>query len=133
MSERDDGRIPLSRDEARFVERVRDAYAPEPLSPARRVAFDEALRVRTARSSRARWIAPALATAAALCGAVAWWPRTAELGATARQITTLEPAAALEWEESIFFPDAGELEFGGSPQGALPADYQAIASLWLDG
>jgi hypothetical protein len=133
MSEHDDGRSALSGDEQRLVTRIRQAYAPEPLSPARRVALDEALRARTARRPRARWLAPALAAAAALAAVVAWWPQAIESDPANPQITALEWAAELEWEESIFFPDAGESELGGSEGGALPAHYQAIESLWLDG
>src|SRR5262245_35625467 len=54
----------LDHAEEQFVRRLAAHYAPKPLSPARRVALDEALWARLQRQPRLTRLTPALATVA---------------------------------------------------------------------
>ena len=60
---RDEG-SQLDHAEEQFVRRLAAHYAPEPLTPARRVALDEALWARLQRQPRRTRLTPALATVA---------------------------------------------------------------------
>jgi hypothetical protein len=54
----------LDHAEEQFVRRLAAHYAPEPLTPARRVALDAALWARLQRPPRQAWLTPAIATVA---------------------------------------------------------------------
>ena len=107
-----------------FVERLARHYSPPESTPARRAAFDEALRQRLEVPRRGRGLVPAwVGVGAALLLAVGFW--------------TLSEAPRVElvdgaWEyELLLSSDVSPSE--DSDEGDyLPDDYLAIASVFLD-
>jgi len=71
MKHEHDNSTELSRDEQRFIRQVGRSYAPDPLTGARRTAFDAQLRERLAGRSRLPGWLPALAATG--CTAVLAW------------------------------------------------------------
>jgi hypothetical protein len=123
MTEHDE-REPLTPDEARFVARVSDAFAPSEPTPADRARFHARLEERLARRSRpalVRWLAPA--TLAAAAAALLVIARGAEV---APDVALTPQASSQEEEETFLALVSGEAAVDDS---ALPEDYQAIASL----
>ncbi|MEN8183257.1 MAG: hypothetical protein ABFS46_12065 [Myxococcota bacterium] len=117
-------RLGRGRDERLFVERVARHYAPPESTPARRAAFDEALRQRLEAPRRGRGLAPALVgVGAALLLAVGVW--------TASEAPRVEVADGA-WEvELLLSSDVSPSE--DSDEGDyLPDDYLAIASVFLE-
>jgi hypothetical protein len=121
--------------EEQFVRRLADHYAPKPLTPARRVALDEALWTRLQRQPRLTWLTPALATVA---GAVllTWlmWSglflspvHDGDPSVSMSAMSSTEP-----WEYELLYAR----ELTGSAEtddGALlPDDYLVIARVFLD-
>ncbi len=150
-SDRDD-RVELAPGEAQFVEKLADAYAPEPLTAEERVAFTAALEARLERRRRTRRLVPALAGALAVA-AVAWLAIPGPPAPTARPAAGPSLAAsagdieagleAAQWgldllgsdtllEDGLLEPGLLEpgLDAAGDP---LPDEYLAIASVFLDG
>jgi hypothetical protein len=123
----------LGGEDARFVERLRALYAPEPPDAARRAAFDARLRERL---ERRRWRAalwPAL-PAAALAAALVW---VALPGARAPQRGEPAPVAALSpadtaWEQALFYGDPASVPDASENQ-ELPPEYTAIEVAFFDG
>ena len=70
MSRPGDESTRLDAGDARLVERLRDGYGPETTSPARRAAFNAALRQRLGRRPWRAWTLAAATTACALT--LAW-------------------------------------------------------------
>jgi hypothetical protein len=121
MTRRPDDREPLSPEDAALRRIVSEHYAPPPLGPVRRAAFDAALEARLARD---RW------------RAAPWLAATAVAGAAAALLWVRLPAATLERVTSTPVDASAEAEFvlalGGENadfDAALPADYQALAGL----
>ncbi len=121
--------------DARLVARLAREYAPRPLGPAEREAFDARLRARLERR-RLQLLVPALATAAGaalvfLVGrGFAPEPQPAERLAEARPAAAPTPAA--EWEALLYADDVPLAESETLDARALPADYVAISSLILE-
>ena len=125
MSEK---QIPLSADEAAFIQRVADAYDPPPLSPALRARFDARLDVLVAedlpRSSP--WLIALAAGAAVLALAIWQAERDAAQEALGGAAASATAANATSPEEAILatatvpVADADE---------ALPVEYRAISDL----
>jgi hypothetical protein len=121
-----DERPRIDQDDKAFADRLADHYAPPPWTSAKRVGFDEALRARIERPQRRGFAVPALATVAV--AALVWvsfshWPAGDEPN----------PAAASVWESELFLSsDVSPLDDRDDNE-ALPDDYLAIASLFLDG
>jgi len=121
--------------EEQFVRRLAAHYAPKPLTPARRVALDEALWTRLQRQPRLTWLTPALATVA---GAVllTWlmWSglflSPAHDGGPSVSISAV--SSTEPWEDELLF--VRELTGSAEPDdGAiLPDDYLVIARVFLD-
>ncbi len=59
--------------DARLVERIRSAYRPRPLEPARRVALEDDLWRRIEQRRRRTAVLPGLVVATAAMAAVFWW------------------------------------------------------------
>jgi hypothetical protein len=119
----------IAPEEARLLARIREHYAPEPLAPARRSAFDAGLRERVERSRRRTGWVPALAAglaAAALAGLL--------LRGTGTAPDTKPLSAATEaWENALLYGDPAAYEDAGTvPDASLPPQYAAIASTFLD-
>jgi hypothetical protein len=132
MTDREHRDLELDREDARFVARLREMYAPEPLDAARRAAFDARLRERTLRARRFRLaLAPALAAAAIAAWAV--WsagPRT-KSGEVPPPPEVAETPVEFEWEQDVFYGDLAPetAELGEE----LPPEYAAIDLVFLEG
>jgi hypothetical protein len=121
----------LAREESRFVERLAESYAPEAMTPAGQIAFDEALRERIAgrrsswRPATALWVPAAAAAALAAIWLLGGNP-------TLEGVPSPEPAIRTEvWEEALFSPEpVDDFEFSDT-DGVLPEEYAAIASAFL--
>ena len=117
------------KDEARFFERIDASWQPEPLDEAGRSRFDARLRERLAAASGRRaggWLLPAASALAVV--ALAWW------GFQARGPADV-PADAVAWRVAEWEWDlllGGELEGVGEEASALPEEYAAIASVFLN-
>ncbi|MBW2273733.1 MAG: hypothetical protein JRG96_10700 [Deltaproteobacteria bacterium] len=121
----------LSAEESRFVKSIAEGYAPAPMTSARRVSFDDALRERIEGrrspwpSAAALWV-PAAATAVM---ATVWlFSGSPRLGSAPGPATTITVEA---WEEVLLSPDiVSDLDTTDYDED-LPEDYLAIASAFL--
>lgn len=125
------------RDDARLIERVREAWSPAPPTPARRAAFDAALEARLERARRrpGPWPALALGAAAAALVALLVTARSEAPPPAARApLAQKDPApgeTALRAADLLYAGGAGTAELETDDAG-LPAEYAAIADLFLD-
>jgi hypothetical protein len=135
QTERDErDRDETSRDDARWLERVRALYAPEPLDAAKRAAFDARLRERLERRRRSLPLLPALG-AAALAAVLVWNARPAATP-EAIPVAQLSPAAQASpadarWERSLLLGDPTRARAAGQSK-ELPPDYRAIEYAFFD-
>jgi hypothetical protein len=112
--------------ETDVVDRLATQYTPPPLTPAERVRFDASLHTRLERHERFGLMRPLFAATAA--AALAWvvfslLPSESEIPLTRHG----------DWESDLFLSsDISPLEDREESE-ALPDDYLAIASLFLDG
>jgi hypothetical protein len=121
--------------EEQFVRRLAAHYAPEPLTPARRVALDEALWTRLQRQPRLTWLTPALATVAGAVlitwltwsGLFLWPAHDGGPSVSMSAVSNTEP-----WEYALLY----SREFTGSAErddrAILPDDYVVISQVFLD-
>jgi len=124
---RDDAVTPLGDDDARFLARVAESYAPPEPSAADRARFRAGLEAKLARRSRRAawpWLVPAAAALAAVL-VVTLFPRTEAPAPSIAETPTGESLTGSE-EETLLALVTGE---SASDDDALPEDYQAIASL----
>ena len=136
MTGPNDGQAPLGPEDAAFVERLTEAFAPGPLGTAERAAFDAALEERITRR-RSRWLGVPILAGATLVALGAWLLLPTEFGPSAPSLPG--PAAVVaatqteaEWEDELL--DAmlfGEIEESDAVD-ELPDDYAAIATVFLD-
>ncbi len=134
MNPRSDDETRLSAEEEAFVRRLAGAWAPPERRPEQRLAFQAKLDARL-RGRRGRLASGWMLVATAAAAAVALWMRTeaveplvsGTLGEAAEDLS----GSAVTPEEAIlaFVVEPEEAE----PEEALPADYEAIASVFLDG
>lgn len=133
----------LDSEEKEFVERLATHYAPTPMTPAERIAFDEALDTRLRRRQRTRVFVPALA-AVAVAGVLFWLAFARSIDPIAPQerarpgVVVADPAAAdaqeeeTRWAYDLFYPselaDADDIE----DDVILPDEYLAIDAVLLD-
>lgn len=129
----DPERPALAGDDARLLARVREAFAPEPMTPFERTAFDARLQERIERRRRRLGLWPALGAglvAASLAMLLlvreeANGPPTP--GSVA--IATSQPRpASPAWAADLLYGDDDELD----EDDGLPAEYAAIAGVFLD-
>jgi hypothetical protein len=111
----------LTPDERRFVARVAGAYQAPSRSPAQSAAFQQELDARLAHPRAGRWL-PAFAGVLA-AAALAWLA----IG-VGREQAPREQAQVVTAEEAILGLSAD----APSDEEALPEEYVAIASLFLD-
>jgi hypothetical protein len=131
MKNRERDELELTGDDARFVERMRGAYAPEPLSGARRTAFDARLREKLERPRwRGVWIP---ACAAAAVAALAVWNGLPATRVEAPPVVTasVPTAAGTAWEQLLFESDLTRVQVGDDSD-ELPPDYAAIELAFFD-
>ena len=122
MSHTPDDRDRLAPEDAAFVRRVADAYAPAPLSPTRRAAFDAELDSRLARD---RWRFAPWAAAVVVAGAAALLVLAHLPAAPVQEVADTQDDAIAEEEFVLALSDGSSDAF----ENTLPTDYQAIASL----
>jgi hypothetical protein len=125
----------LDHAEEQFVRRLAAYYAPEPLTPAKRVALDEALWTRLQRQPRQARLTPALATVAVamLITCLSWsslfMPPVHDGGPSVNIAAMSNPEP---WEYELLY----SRELTGTAErddGAiLPDDYLGIARVFLD-
>jgi hypothetical protein len=125
----------LDHAEEQFVRRLAAHYAPEPLTPARRVALDEALWARLQRQPRQTRLTPALAPVAVamLLTCLSWsglFMPPAHRGGPS--VSTPAMSGTEPWEYELLY----SRELTGTAEhddGAiLPDDYLVIARVFLD-
>jgi hypothetical protein len=128
---RDEG-APLDGADGEFVERLASSYAPAPMTAARRAAFDDAIRARLERPRRGPMLVPAIGVAAA--AALAWVVFSHSTGPIPLSGED-EPRAAVasSWEDELFLSSDLSAAEDSDESAALPDDYLAIASVFLDG
>jgi hypothetical protein len=124
------------RDDARLIERVREAWSPAPPTPARRAAFDAGLQERLERVRRRRGLWPAFGAglvAASLATLLVVRSETTPPPAPGPVAMTASTAdeTALYAADLLYSSteDVGELE---SDDAGLPTEYAAIAGVFLD-
>lgn len=105
-----------------FVDRLAASYAPTPLTPARRVAFDAALRGRIHRPRPWRLLALPLATAS--LAAVVWFGFSGERGRDA--------AGTSAWDSELFLSSDISALGDRDDSDVLPDDYLVIAGIFMD-
>ena len=125
----------LDHAEEQFVRRLAAHYAPQPLTPARRVALDDALWARLQRQPRQTRLTPALAPVAVamLLTCLSWsglFIPPAHDGGPRISISAM--SSTEPWEYELLY--SRELTGTAEPDdGAiLPDDYLVIARVFLD-
>ena len=136
MTKPSDERPQLDRTDEQFVARLAAHYLPTPMSPARRIAWEEALWARLQRPPWRVWLAPALTTVAA--AVVVGWLSLPRLfmsmpgGGGAPHIGAVGTPSLAQWEYELIYPH----ELTGAPErdesALLPDDYRMIAEAFLD-
>ena len=134
MTKREREELELTGEDSGFVERVRSAYAPGPLTAAQRTAFDARLREKL---ERPRWLSlwiPAF-SAAALAALALWNGLPLVQGDTRAPVVASASAASpagLAWEQLLFESDLTRVQ-AGDDSDELPPDYAAIEIAFFDG
>jgi hypothetical protein len=121
-----DERPRVDPNEKRFADQLAAHYAPPPWTSAERASFDAVLRARIEQPQRRGLRVPVLATVAAV--ALVW------AGFSLRPARDEpNPVIASAWESELFLSsDVSPLDDRDDSE-ALPDDYLAIASLFMDG
>ena len=121
-----DERPRLDQEEKDFADRLAAHYAPPPWTSAERAGFDAALRARVERPQRSAFLIPAFATV--VVAALVW------VSFSLRPAGDESNSAVTSvWENELFLSsDVSPLDDRDDSE-ALPDDYLAIASLFLDG
>jgi hypothetical protein len=125
----------LDHAEEQFVRRLAAHYAPKPLTPARRVALDDALWARLQRQLRLTRLTPALAPVAVamLLTCLSWSglfrPPAHQSGP---RVSTPAMSGTEPWEYELLY--SRELTGTAEPDDGviLPDDYLVIARVFLD-
>ena len=138
MSDDERNRLELTSEDARFIERVGEAYTPTKPGASQRAEFRQALDGRIAARERPRFTLP-LAGFAAATAAVALWlylPGATDPSPVVQpQLVAEAEATSDEIEETVDSVDEALFTLTASEDRdtSLPDDYAAIASLLLDG
>jgi len=132
MTSSRDERTPLEGADKEFLDRLAEAYTPEPMTAGRRAAFDEAIRARLVGPQRRPLLIPAIGAAAA--AGLLWLVFSQSIGPMP-QLAEEESAAvtASSWEDEIFLSSDLGVSEDRAEIGALPDDYLAIAGVFLGG
>jgi hypothetical protein len=136
MHPKDPDRPALERDDARLVARVQDAWAPEPLTSARRAAFDAGLQERIERRQRRLGLWPALG-AGLVAASIAALVLVREETAVAPTTTVVAAAdarvgTATAWAADVLYASGQDDEEREADDDGLPDEYAAIAGVFLD-
>ena len=112
----------------RWLERMRDGYAPPPATPAQRAAFDARLRERVDAPRRGLpWLPLSVGAGLAAAALAALLVLRAPVATAPAGVA----AADDEWAGEILLED-GSAYGDDDPEDALPPQYAAIASAWLE-
>jgi hypothetical protein len=118
-----------------WIERIRDTYAPDPMSAAQRRSFNVGLEERLSAHRRKRWQRYWQPIAAATCAAAAlWWMQTPGTTPQSTPSPSIEPAtlAALHAWEIEVLASSEFANFESQPLSELlPGEYQALAGIVL--
>jgi len=133
MTQENDEDRELKREDAQFVERLRELHAPEPMSRARRAAFTRELSGRLeARPRRRLLIGAVLAPVAALALAWVYLGGSLTPSPSNGQARVVADAADALWVYDVLNPpELSDMEYSEDFQ-MLPDDYLEIASEFLD-
>jgi hypothetical protein len=129
-----DERPQLDGAEEQFVRFLASRYAPPPLTPAGRVAWDEALWARLRKQPRRTRLVPALAMAAMalLLTYVSWsglFTPLSHNGGAEVNVPTM--SSADRWDYELFDARALTSTIEGEDGAILPDDYLVIARVFL--
>jgi hypothetical protein len=116
-------------DLARWLARVREGFAPPDTTPAQRAAFDARLRERLETPPRAaRWLPVSIGAGLAAAAVAALLVlRTPAVPTPERAV-----AATDDWADEVLLDDGSGYGEGDDAEDALPPQYAAIASAWLE-
>lgn len=126
-----------------WVERVREVWSPEEMTPAERHAFDVRLETRIDADAhrgfmgRPLWQPFAAAAVTALALWLVWGAALTPEQHTPQpvdRIAAQRPASLAAWEREILAAAEDDAEAGASTDSTiLPDDYRAISGLFLEG
>jgi len=126
----------LAPEDARLVARVRDAWGPEPLTSARRAAFDAGLQERLDRARRPHGLWPALGAGLVAASLATLLLVRAQTAAPPAAPVVAETHTALEqrtaWAADLLYSNGEEADERDDDDEGLPAEYAAIAGVFLD-
>ncbi len=122
----------LNSEEERFIDRLKMHYTPQPMTPARRVGFDEALGARLVRRRRRGVLVPAFATLAIALVAT-WLILSRELTSDETDIVVAETPVIDEWEYDLLYAAGLTVPGERDDSPLLPDEYLAIGSFFLEG
>lgn len=124
----------LTPGDARLVSRVRDSFGPEPLTPARRAAFDAGLQERLERARRGYGLWPALGAGLAAASLATLLLVRAQDPPPAAPPAVAQPALVADeaWAADLLYSDADDPDELTANDDDLPAEYAAIAGVFLD-
>jgi hypothetical protein len=137
----DSERPVLEREDARLVARVRDAWAPAPMTSVQRAAFDARLQERVERAQRRVGLWPALGAGLAAAALAALAALLFVRGANGPDtppvvVATTAPATAQAatsaWAADLLYAETEDDDERALDDDGLPAEYAAIAGMLLD-
>jgi len=136
-------RAPQDAHDDAWVERVREVWAPDEMTPAERHAFDVRLETRIESNARRGfagrplWQPIAAVAVAAIALWLVWGSALTPEGTEAKlrdRIAGHRPASLAAWEREILAAAEDDAEAGASTDATiLPDDYRAISGLFLEG
>ncbi len=127
---------PLDPEERHFLSQIDAHYQPAPMTPARRAALDARVRERVERRGLRGRLAPGL-VAASVAALAVWIVLPVEEGSVVESGLRVAArdvgAQGSPWESRLFHGDLGDSALEEAEgEFALPADYAAIASVFID-
>ena len=122
----------LNSEEEQFIDRLKMHYTAPPMTPARRVGFDEALGTRLERRRRRGVLAPAFATLAIALMAT-WLILSRGLTSDETHIVVAETLVTDEWEYDLLYTAELAVPDERDDSPLLPDEYLAIGSFFIEG
>mgnify|MGYP001486972324 CR=1 FL=1 len=136
MSGSGDERPNLDRDETRLVARLRSEWAPAPLTAHQRAALDARLQERLESARRRVGFWPALGAGLAAASVAALLVLRIGAGTGGAPPSLIAGASSdrerAAWAADLLYASPADDEASDLDEDALPAEYAAIAGLFLD-